>query len=183
MQIEPQIRFRGMEPSGAVEAVIRERIDRLARFHDRIISCSVVVDAPSRHGQHGGIFHVKLDIATPGRRIVTGRETEENHAHEDVYVAIRDAFDAAQRQLEDSVRRMTPHRVKAHPERLHGKVVRIDREQGFGLIAASDGRDYSFRREGLVADRLWATLDQGAAVHFSQHEGADGPYATSVAAD
>ena len=115
MQIDPQIRFRGMAPSPAVEAIVRERIDRLERFHDRITSCTVVIEAPHQTGRKGKIYHVHVDITVPGREIFAGREREENHAHEDVYVAIRDSFDAAQRQLEDAVRKMSPHRVKRHP--------------------------------------------------------------------
>ena len=181
MQITPQIRFRGMEPSPSIEAVIAERIERLGRFHDRITSCNVVVEAPHRRGRQGKIFHVLVDITVPGREIVTGREPEENHAHEDVYVAIRDAFNAAQRQLEDAVRKMSGHRVKAHPERLHGKVARIDRDEGFGFIAGADGREFFFRRESLASDHLWDTLGEGDAVRFAEHEGDMGPYASAVA--
>jgi ribosomal subunit interface protein len=114
MQITPQIRFRGMEPSRSVEAVIMERIEGLARFHDRITSCTVVVEAPHRSSRQGKIFHVRIDITVPGREIFAGRKPEEDPAHEDVYLAIRDSFDAAQRQLEDTVRKMSGHRVKAH---------------------------------------------------------------------
>lgn len=181
MQVTPQIRFRGMEPSPSVEAVIAERIERLERFHDRITSCTVVVEAPHRHGRHGKIFHVRVDIAVPGREIVTGREPEENHAHEDVYVAIRDAFDAAQRQLEDVVRKTSGYRVKAHPERLHGTVARIDRGEGFGFISGADGREFFFRRESLASSGLWESLAEGTAVRFAEHEGEKGPYATAVA--
>jgi ribosomal subunit interface protein len=181
MQITPQIRFRGMEPSPSIETVIRERIGRLARFHDRVTSCNVVVEAPHRRGRHGKIFHVRVDISVPGREIVTGREPEENHAHEDVYVAIRDAFDAAQRQLQDVVRKTSGYRVKAHPEQLYGKVDRIDRGEGFGFIAGADGREFFFRRESLVSDHLWDSLDEGTPVRFAEHEGDMGPYATAVA--
>lgn len=180
MQITPQIRFRGMDPSPSVEAVITERIERLARFHDRITSCTVVVEAPHRHGRHGKIYHVKVDITVPGREIVTGREPEENHAHEDVYVAIRDSFDAAQRQLEDVARKMGGVRVKAHPERLHGKVARLVRDEGFGFIAGADGREFFFRRENLASDRLWEELSEGTPVRFAEHEGEKGPHATAV---
>jgi ribosome-associated translation inhibitor RaiA len=42
---------------------------------------------------------VRIDVTVPGREIVI------NHDHdEDVYVALRDAFDAARRQLEDYAR-------------------------------------------------------------------------------
>jgi ribosomal subunit interface protein len=180
MQVTPQIHFRGMEPSPSVEDVIRDRIGRLARFHDRITSCNVVVEAPHRHGRQGRIFQVRVDVMVPGHEIVTGRQPSESHAHEDVYVAIRDSFDAAQRRLEDVVRTTSGHRVKEHPQRSHGTVSRLVNDEGFGFIAGNDGREYFFRRESLTSDRLWDSLCAGDAVHFTAHEGEKGPHATAV---
>lgn len=180
MDIEPQIRFRGMEPSPSVEEVIRERIDRLARFHGRITSCAVVIEAPHRHRHKGGIYRVQVDITVPGKEIVTGREQEENHAHEDVYVAIRDSFNAAQRQLEDIVRKRSGYRVKPHPETLRGKIARLVPEEGYGFIVAQDGREFFFRRESVASEKQWSTLTEGTEVRFSEHDGERGPHASAV---
>ena len=105
MQIPLQITFRDMEPSDAVEAKIREKAEKLDRFHDHIMSCRVVVEMPHQHHNQGKLFHVTVDITVPGSEIVANHASDQNHAHEDPYVAIRDAFDAAKRQLEDYVRR------------------------------------------------------------------------------
>ena len=177
----PQVRFRGMEPSDSVEAIIRERIDRLEKFHDRITSCSVVVEAPHRHGRKGKIYHVRVDITVPGREIVSGRTPEEDHAHEDVYVAIRDSFDAAQRQLEDVVRKTSGHRVKPHPQSLHGTVARLMPGEGYGFISTPDGREFFFSRESMAADGEWDMLALGGKVRFTEHHGEKGPYASAVA--
>ncbi len=114
MQIDPQVRFLGMAPSEAIESVIRERIARMERFHERITSCSVIVEAPHRHSHKGKIFHVRIDVTAPGTELVVSKEPEHNHAHEDVYVAIRDSFNALERRLEDHVRRSSGHGEKAH---------------------------------------------------------------------
>lgn len=180
MEITPQIRFRGMEPSATVEAAVHERIARLEHFHKRITSCNVVIEAPHRHGRKGSVYHVRVDLTVPGREIVVGREREENHAHEDMLVAIRDSFNAAQRQLEDVVREMSGYRVKPHPERLHGEVARLMPEEGFGFIAAADGREFFFRREGVASDDQWRLLKVGTEVRFAEHEGEKGPYASAV---
>ena len=100
MQLPVQISFRGMEPSNAVEAKIRERAAKLDRFYDRITGCRVVVESPHRHHHQGKLFHVRVDLTVPGGELAVSREPAEHHAHEDVFVAIRDAFDAVQRQLE-----------------------------------------------------------------------------------
>jgi hypothetical protein len=41
----------------------------------------------------------------PGAALVINRDPGQDQAHEDVYVAMRDAFDAAERRLEDYVRK------------------------------------------------------------------------------
>ena len=113
MQPPIRITFRQMEPSPAVEERIRARAADLERFHHHITDCHVVVHAPHHHQKHGGIYHVRIDLAVPGSVIIVNREAGLEHAHEDVYVAIRDAFDAARRQLEDFTRRQRGA-VKSH---------------------------------------------------------------------
>ena len=97
MPLVPQITFHHLDPSPAVEDAIREHAGRLERFHDRITSCRVVVETSHRHQRKGRIFHVGIALVLPGTEIVVKRDRERDHAHEDVYVAIRDAFDAARR--------------------------------------------------------------------------------------
>jgi ribosomal subunit interface protein len=116
MQIPLQISFRNMDPSPAVEDRIRKKAAKLERFHDRIVGCSVVVEAPHRHQHKGKLYTVHLDISVPGKDIIVDRAGPIDQAHEDVYVAIRDAFAAAARQLEDHSRRMRGD-VKTHTAR------------------------------------------------------------------
>ena len=105
MQIPLQITFRGMDPSKAIEAKIRERTDELSQFYDRITSCRVTVETGHHHHRKGNLFHLVVNIAVPGDEIVVNRDPSGDHAHEDIHVAIRDAFDAARRQIEDHARR------------------------------------------------------------------------------
>ncbi len=181
MQIEPQITYRGISSTPLIEDAIRKRISRLERFHDRITSCHVTVEAPHQHGQKGQIYHVHVDVNVPGREIFVGREREENRAHEDVLIAIRDSFDAAQRQLEDVVRKMSKHRIKPMPMKTHGKILRLVADEGFGFIGALDGREFFFRRESMASPDQWEALEIGSEVRFTEHEGEKGPYAAAVA--
>jgi ribosomal subunit interface protein len=114
MQIPLQVVFHNMEPSAAVEANIRERAQKLERFYDRITSCRVTVEAPHKHHHKGNIYHVAVDIVVPDAEIVVSRTPHENHAHEDVYVAVRDAFNSARRKLEDYEARRRG-KIKNHP--------------------------------------------------------------------
>ena len=113
MQIPLEITFHNMDHSDAVDANIREKAAKLERYFDRIIACRVVVEAPHKHSRKGKMFEVRVDISVPGKEIVVNRNGPKNHAHEDVYVAIRDAFAAAGRQLEDHSRKVRGD-VKTH---------------------------------------------------------------------
>ncbi|HEX7670990.1 MAG TPA: HPF/RaiA family ribosome-associated protein [Polyangiaceae bacterium] len=113
MEIPFQLTFRGMSSSEAVESMIRERASRLERFHDRIVRCHVVVDVPHRHRSKGRLFSVRIDITTPTGEIAVTREPQHDLSHEDFNAVVRDAFDAAARQLEDEARRRRGD-VKTH---------------------------------------------------------------------
>lgn len=114
MNIPTTIAFEGVPESDALQqAVLRHAAD-LERFYDRITSCRVVVARPNHRHHKGGVYSVRIDVTVPGGEIVVNRERGLSHAHEDVFVALRDAFDAARRQLEDHVRTMRGQ-VKAHP--------------------------------------------------------------------
>jgi ribosome-associated translation inhibitor RaiA len=89
-----------MEASPAVETRVRELTDHLGTFSDRIQSCRVVVDSPHRHHHQGKVFAVKVQLELPGEDVVVDMERPDRTEHEDVYVVLRDAFDAAKRQLQ-----------------------------------------------------------------------------------
>jgi ribosomal subunit interface protein len=110
-----QITFRDMPTSDAVRARIVERIEQLEQFHPRIMSCRVVIRAPHRHRSKGRLYSVRIDLKVPRREIVVNREPTGRQAHQDIYVAIRDAFDALDRRLEDTARRRRGD-VKAHAD-------------------------------------------------------------------
>jgi ribosomal subunit interface protein len=101
MEIPLQITFRGIPHSDAVEAKIREKAGKLDRFYSHIMSCRVAVEAEHQHHHQGNQYHIRIDITTPSKELVVSREHHDKQAHEDIYVAIRDAFNAATRQLED----------------------------------------------------------------------------------
>ena len=101
MQIPLQVTIRDMEPSAALDIHIREKAQKLDEFFDRIMSCRVVVEMPHKHHHQGKQFNVRIDIGVPGNEIVVNRDHSE-----DVYVALRDAFNAAKRQLEDYARKI-----------------------------------------------------------------------------
>lgn len=95
-----EIKFQGLDPSPAVEAFARAWVAKLDRVYDRIGRCDVVIASPHRHHRHGRRYHVRVVLAVPGPDIVADASPADDGSHEDVYVAVRDAFRAARRQLE-----------------------------------------------------------------------------------
>jgi len=181
MQLAPQITFRGMDVSEAIEARISDRIEKLEQFHKGIMSCRVVVECSHRHHRKGRIYHISVDVKVPGYEVAVRRDPPEHHAHEDINVAIRDAFDAVRRQLEDHARRVRGQ-MKAHEAQEHGTVARLFREEGYGFIVSADGQEIYMHLNSVIDD-AFDQLRIGDEVRFFTHpgEGEKGLQASSVA--
>lgn len=93
-----QITLRNLSHSEALDHLIRERADKLQSFHPRLVRCRVVVERAG-HQQQGKQIEVHVSLKVPGAEINVDRQHDE-----DPHIAVRDAFDAARRQLEDHVR-------------------------------------------------------------------------------
>jgi ribosomal subunit interface protein len=170
-----------MEPSDAVTARIRERAAGLERLADRITSCHVVIEPAHKRHHQGNLFQVRLQVRAPGHQeIVINREGPLDHAHEDAYVAIRDAFDALERQLEDAARKRD-HRAKRHEVPPHGKVVRLFPEDGYGFLETSDGLDVYFHEHSVVDAKFRdLVIGEEVRVELAPEPGKNGPHASSV---
>ena len=108
MAISVQITFRDIDPSDAIEARINDRVRRLQRFAKRATGLHVTVAAPHHSGQKGKLYQFTLELLMPGRDIVVKQGDTPNHAHEDVYVAMRDAFAALERRVHDHMDKRGP---------------------------------------------------------------------------
>lgn len=113
MQTQVQIVFRNMASSDALTEHIREKVAKLEEFSAGIIGCHVTVEVPHKHHHQGKKFNVRVDLKVPGAELVATRDQ-----NEDVYVALREAFDHAKRQLEEQVRRQRGN-VKHHEATWH----------------------------------------------------------------
>ena len=105
MQTQAQVSFDDIPIDEAVRDGALEHIAQLETFYSRITGCHVVIAQPHRHHREGRLYSVRVDVRVPGGEIVVNREHPLDHAHEDVFVALRDSFAAARRRLEDHVRR------------------------------------------------------------------------------
>lgn len=179
MPIPLQVSYEDLEPSPAIEARIAREAAKLERFAHGINRCHVIVVGPSGNRRHGDLFRVRIRITAPGQvDVVAGRNPDADHAHEDVQVAIRDAFNALRRRLQDRMRRRAGQ-TKLHEAPPHGRVSRILRGDGYGFIEASDGQELYFHRNAVVNDGF-DRLREGAEVRFVEAVGDKGPQASTV---
>jgi ribosomal subunit interface protein len=168
-----QITIRDIPVSAALESHIRKRAEKLSRFNNRIISCRVVVELPQKHKRQGKLHNIRIDITVPGKELVVTRKQDE-----DIYIAIRDAFNAVTRVLEEHSRKRHGH-VKTHDGLLHGHVARLMLEEGYGFIDGIDGNEYYFSLTN-VAHPHFKQLAIGDTVQFLTQLQGDGWHAQHV---
>jgi len=173
MDIPLKIVIQGLPPSTPLEERIREKVDHLERYFPHIVGCRVVVDMPQKHTHQGKLYTVRIEITVPGHQIAVTREKDE-----DVYVALRDAFDAARRQLEDWARKERGA-TKLHEPLHQGRIVRIFPEEGYGFIVSEEGREVYFNRDNCL-HLSFENLDIGHELEFLVVEGREGQKARRV---
>jgi len=179
MQVPIQISFQQLEHSDALEYYIRNRISQLERFCPNMISTRVVVGLSTHRQRQGKLFRVRIDLNLPGSTIVVDRDPSNQHAHEDPYVAVRDAFRAAKRQLEDYVRIHFFGKKRHHERPPQGKIVRLLMENDGGFIKSADGRELYFHKNSVLHD-AFKKIRPGDEVRFVEEQGEKGPQASSV---
>jgi ribosomal subunit interface protein len=173
MRLPLQVTFRNFPHSEAIEANISEKAAKLDRFNERIMSCRVVVEASQRRQHQGKLFSVRIDLTVPGKELAVTREE-----NEDVYVAVRDAFDSAGRRLEEHARRLRGV-VKSHETQPSGRIIKIFPDEQYGFIETHDSREIYFHRNS-VQDEAFSRLKIGTEVGFVEEQGEEGPQAARV---
>jgi ribosomal subunit interface protein len=179
MQTALQLRWHNVDPSDAVAAHVRDEVQRLERFCDRITGCTVTVEAPGRrHRQSGARYRVRIELSVPRGRLVVARAPPKTSTRADVYQAVNGAFREAQRQLSDHVRRLDA-RVKSHASPARGTVARILPEEGHGVLRTPEGREIYFHERSVLRGGF-PRLRVGSEVRFVEEAGDEGPQASTV---
>jgi cold shock CspA family protein/ribosome-associated translation inhibitor RaiA len=176
MQRPLKITSRDFALSAAFETEIREKAAGLETYYPRLSGCEVTARAPAiKHHHRGGPgpFLVNIWLTLPGRELVTHRQAETELSR-----AIREAFDAVRRQLEDYAPEQRGA-VKSHELRLLGRVIRLEPELDHGFLETADGREIYFHRNSVLNGGFDA-LQVGSRVRFTEEEGEKGPQASTV---
>lgn len=180
MQRDPIITWRNIQRSDAVEAIIRKRIEAIEKFCPDAVGLRITLAAPQkpRHAARG--FDVRLHLEVPGPDLDVARSVRHGHAADDILRAVNATFTALEKQIKETRRITNGQEVKHHPTVLHGEIIELEPELGYGFVRADDGREVYFQKDGLVTGD-WNDLDLGAKLRFREHDGEKGPYAVDVA--
>lgn len=183
MERQLQIAFKNVESSASLEELIRERVERLQRFHPNIIGARVVVEVPHRSPEGAKPpLGIAVEVDIPGRAPVIARgEQERRSAKGDNSAVVNRVFEAAERQLEQ-ITAIRKGEVKQHGSSGDtGVVVRLFPEQNYGFIEVKGSPDLYFSRD-VCGNGSFAEIKVGSIVHVTRAsaEGPMGPQASSV---
>jgi cold shock CspA family protein/ribosome-associated translation inhibitor RaiA len=179
MKMPVQVVFRNMDKSEWIENLLLEKATGLERFHHHIISCRIVVEVPHKRHQQGNAYNVRIDVSVPEKEIVITRVSEDRKDHQELTIAIRDAFDAVKRQLEDYERKRRGF-VKTHEEpQPRARVTKLFPEESYGFLETTDGREVYFHANSVL-NQDFNRLEVGVEVAFVEEDGEEGPQASTV---
>lgn len=172
MQLKPTITIRDFPHSATLEAKILSKIAKLNTYYQRIMHCDVMIEQYQKHKHQGKLYNVRVALTVPDKELIASRPKREN-----VHVAIRDAFKAITRQLQDYADRRRGH-VKNHELLQSGVITRLFSQEGFGFIASNEDEYYfSFSNVNYPE---FEKLEAGMVVHFLPTFGEDGLQANRV---
>ncbi len=178
MQVEPEIAYRNVEATSALENHILRGIDRLERTHPRIIACRIMVEIPHPRRVRGNLYRVRVDVTVPGHEIVVNRDPPARHTREAARTAIREAFDRVCSQLREH-REREAGRPAVTEAPLRGRVLSLSETDGYGFLRSAEGEEIYFHRTGVPNDRF-DQIEVGTDVRYVE-EVVDGAIrATSV---
>ncbi|HWX49792.1 MAG TPA: HPF/RaiA family ribosome-associated protein [Roseomonas sp.] len=177
-----EIAFHNMPSSPSIEAEIREHVEKLEKRYTHLIGCRVSVEALHQQHQTGNVHEVHIVLSVPGRDLAVSREPQkakERYANPDVRTSLRDAFKAAERQLEAFKGKLREDTTKPSAEAMAGQVTQIEPGQDHGFILTNTGTQLYFHRDS-VTDGRFEDLREGDRVHYVEEQGDAGPTATKI---
>lgn len=179
MNTNLEIAFHNMDTSETLDAYIRERAEKLERMYDRVVGMRVAVEKQHRQHRTGNVFDVHIELKVPGQDIVVSRKpakANEKYANPDARTSVRDAFEAAERQLIEYKQKQRGA-VKVHDSEEPGYVTEINGDHGF--LRTNTGTQLYFHRNSCINVAL-EDLQQGDPVKYVETVGDTGPTASKV---
>jgi len=120
MTMANQVTYRDLDPSNALNAIINKRLQKLERYSSQILRSRVVLDSPHNHKHKGKLYRATVEVDIKGSPITI------SHNDASIHVAVRDAFNVAERKLKACS-------DQAKPKRGRGREPDVDLD--FGVVA------------------------------------------------
>lgn len=184
MKVPPEITYRDVEKTPAIDTLVQEKIAKLERHCDYISSCQIAIEKIHDRPRHGSPYRVRIDLTIPpNHELVADSNPPEPTQYVALDTVIRDAFSKMERQLKDLTTQQREHdQAKDHShsgDDTTALVTRLFREDGYGFLKTLNGEDIYFHRNSVLHDEF-DRIEVGTGVRFSAEEGNQGLQATSV---
>lgn len=180
MEVPLDITYRNVENTPELEALIHNKVEKLEEVCDHIIGCHIAVEKTHTHPSQGSPYRVRIDLTVPpGHELVADKNPDQGIQYESLESVIRDAFDAAQRQLKQLTAKQQD-RTKHHPEQVVGGIItKLFPSEGYGFLKALDGQEIYFHQNSVLHEDF-DRLTVGTGVQFFLSEGKNGLQASTV---
>jgi cold shock CspA family protein len=203
MQVPPEIIYKNIESTLALDTLLQQQIARLERVCNYVVSLHVGIEQEQGRHQEGNPYHVRLEIRVPpNHQLIVNRqsvlhvdakpradvepgEIPEKHGSvtsrkdEPLPTLIRRTFDSARRQLQKLVE-LQRGEIKSHPQNeVAAFVERLFRDEGYGFIRTTGGEQIYFNKNSTLHGE-WDRIRVGTGVRFAAEEGEKGMQATSI---
>lgn len=184
MKVPPEITYRGVEKTNAIEALINEKIAKLEQVCDYISSCHIAVEKEQDRPRDRSPYRVRLDITVPpGHELAAESTMGHQTQYADLDTVVRDAFEKAWRQLRDLSKRQQEYdkgQVNDGAQDTTALVTKLFSEQDYGFLKTLDGQDIHFTRNSVIHNGF-DRLEVGTGVRFEAVEDEQGIlHATTV---
>lgn len=182
MKVPPEITYRDVEKSEAIDALVQEKIAKLERVCDYVSSCHIAIEKINDRPRSGSPYRVRIDLTVPpGHELVADSNPSGDTQYVELDTVIRNAFSMAERQLKELKHRQQDHHKGKTQESVEttALVTTLFREEGYGFIKTIDGQDVYFHRNSVL-NNDFDRIEIGTAVHFFLEEGEEGPQASTV---
>lgn len=183
MKIPPEITYRNIEKTDAIDTLVQEKIAKLEQVCSYISSCQIAIEKIHDRPRSGSPYRVRIDLTVPpSHELVAESNPAEGIQYEPLDVVIRDAFDAARQQLVKLTQRQHESHKSVSRETTQettALVTKLFRDRGYGFLKTLDGQEIYFHSNSVLHDDF-QRLEVGTGVHFFLEQGEEGPQASTV---
>lgn len=180
MKVPPEITYRDVEKSDAIDTLIHEKLAKLERVCDHISSCHIAVEKIHDRPRSGSPYRVRIDLTLPpSHELVAESNPSSDTQYVELDTVVRDAFSKMERQLKDQVQLQRDYSKALTPDAQDTTALVVRLFPDYGFLKTLGGEDIYFHRNSVLHNDF-DRLEVGTGVRFEATEGNDGLQATTV---